>query len=484
MKTRTTLIKIGVFCIIIAQICTWKTLGVDSSGTTNLKNGTGGAQLVSNKNEDNLLMKNNQLGTVLNHNKALESSKLTGADVTSIETSGNNSIDIGSAALLKHSAHEGYAHDHYESYAVAHSPIKAQASHHHTHRAKSSIKLGLSLYSDSEKPKAKPKVSKKSKPIEETVNESMPVKGVANIQSLTKQDRMYLRTVWAMFLGFMRSTEFKQFERVYLDSDANFAKIWDSAKICFEQKNVDSFADQVISKFGSIGYFEEFLNGLKTNAEFDRQFMGFIKSQDGHGKYWMRFVEDINLNVLVKSVFNTDWIEGESQEDFWNGFLTDYQGMFGIEELSFVNQFAQRSSPSSQVRIRRMPKNREKPKQFRKVVKPRRKIKSRIRKFKRKSKKSLSSFKKKNRQNRQIKNKRRRWKRKNKNNRRRRVGRRNRRFCPGRCGCLSGYPCCGVCGCENFVDGVSGQLQGIDADDIIDNVDRAVFPAEHICDNI
>ena len=89
----------------------WGNISVSSSGTSSLKNATDGGSYTSNQNVDNLLMTNAHTGTTVNHHKKRENSRLIGGDVTSIETSGNNEIDIGGAALLK-KAGRGRRHKH------------------------------------------------------------------------------------------------------------------------------------------------------------------------------------------------------------------------------------------------------------------------------------------------------------------------------------------------------------------------------------
>ena len=101
----------------------WKNISVSSSGTTEMKNGSGGASITENKNVDNLLLKNHHTGSQINHFKKVANSRVIGKDVTSIETSGNNEIDIGGAALLKKSHGHGHGHGHY--YGHGH--------HHHGH---------------------------------------------------------------------------------------------------------------------------------------------------------------------------------------------------------------------------------------------------------------------------------------------------------------------------------------------------------------
>jgi len=115
----------------------WKNISVSSSGTTDMKNGSGGASITENKNVDNLLLKNNVTGSQINHFKKVASSRTIGRDVTSIETSGNNEIDIGGAALLKKSGHRhGHGHGHgyypypvyYGGYRGGHAHASAKAS--------------------------------------------------------------------------------------------------------------------------------------------------------------------------------------------------------------------------------------------------------------------------------------------------------------------------------------------------------------------
>jgi len=96
----------------------WSNLSVSSSGTATLKNATDGASYTANTNKENVLMTNAHTGVTLNHNKVRENSRLIGGDVTSIETSGNNEIDIGGAALLKKAGrkHKKHYHGHGHGY--------------------------------------------------------------------------------------------------------------------------------------------------------------------------------------------------------------------------------------------------------------------------------------------------------------------------------------------------------------------------------
>ena len=90
----------------------WKNLTVTSSGTTDMKHGSGGAAITSNKQVENLLLQNKHNHSQINHHKKTEKSRIVGREVTSIETSGNSVTDIGAPSLL------GKVHGH----------------HHHHHR--------------------------------------------------------------------------------------------------------------------------------------------------------------------------------------------------------------------------------------------------------------------------------------------------------------------------------------------------------------
>ena len=90
----------------------WTNLTVTSSGTTDMKHGSGGAAMTTNKSIENLLLENKHTGSQINHHKKHEKSRIVGKDVTSIETSGNSVTDIGAPSLLG-KLHHGHKHGHH-----------------------------------------------------------------------------------------------------------------------------------------------------------------------------------------------------------------------------------------------------------------------------------------------------------------------------------------------------------------------------------
>ena len=90
----------------------WRNIGITNNGSTELKNGTGGASLTSNKNVENLHLENCASGNKINHYKKTENSRLIAGQATSLETNGNSSIDIGAPSLLNKAHGHGHGHGH------------------------------------------------------------------------------------------------------------------------------------------------------------------------------------------------------------------------------------------------------------------------------------------------------------------------------------------------------------------------------------